>query len=50
MLNKISTFIFIILFITVFSYFNGEDFFDNIDKNKINQEQNIIISDELKNF
>ncbi|MDQ7008920.1 MAG: phospholipase D-like domain-containing protein [Candidatus Gracilibacteria bacterium] len=50
MLKKLFTFLFVITFFGVFSYFYGEDFFKNIEKqeNLVNQKK--IISGKLSDF
>jgi hypothetical protein len=50
MLKNIFTFLFIITFFGVFSYFYGEDFFSNLEKNQKIVEQGKIISKELEKF
>lgn len=50
MLKKIFPLLFIVVFIAVFSYFNGEDFFRHSEKIEKIQEQKIITRWKLENF
>lgn len=50
MLKNISTLIFIAIFFWFFSYFNWEDFFNNLYKEENRVNQKIIISNKLKDF
>jgi len=50
MLKNIFTFLFIITFFWVFSYFYWEDFFTNLDKKQENIKQEKIISWKLRDF
>ena len=50
MLKKIFPLLFVVVFIVIFSYFNGEDFFRHSEKVKNIQEQKIITQGKLENF
>jgi len=50
MLNKIATFLFIIIFFWVFSYFYWEDFFANLENKEKIIKQERVISWKLKDF